>query len=401
MSSQSGADKRKNRDVRGNGDDDERKRKRRQMKKQIYSGNSNTKKKEGSLGLGQSGIMAFYHRGKERGCTHELLSLFDEFLKVSKSKNGEENGNAWIPTASELFELFQQFTNIEDDEDNNNNTLNTTDNSIENTINNKIEDEEDEEDDYDDLEKALKKERNYSSTTGTNASFTTIPIDMDCVMFFKASSLYNAKINFDDTNTTPVIKDKREEGDIEEEKKETTNIEVKNESTKESEEKNEGKNEDKKEETEVDVFKHHDFSPRHNTIIYDPSIWVYKLLNWLIDTKQKRTRFTLRLLPITRTCKANLADINKCIQETLNIDLLKSKNPDVTYAVQPRVRFNVKIERDDIIKNIGRLLNGCKVDLKDADITIFIYIIKSVCFIGYGFKYNQLAKYNLDLMHSK
>ncbi|CRL02196.1 CLUMA_CG015215, isoform A [Clunio marinus] len=116
----------------------------------------------------------------------------------------------------------------------------------------------------------------------------------------------------------------------------------------------------------------------------------------LAATKRRRTKVTLRFLPIETVCKAKLDDIKKEAEELFD----KHFSVPTTFAINFNKRFNNELKRDDVIKELADLVSSKnsanKVDLKDAQQSIIVEIIKGICLLSVVPNYLQLKKYNLN-----
>lgn len=127
-----------------------------------------------------------------------------------------------------------------------------------------------------------------------------------------------------------------------------------------------------------------------------------KIIRDLFTTQQKKTKFTNRMLPIMRTCRAKLDDIINTSGELFDQHFLKEP---CTFAINFNKRLNNDIQRDDVIKELAALVSQKnmrnKVNLKEPKKTILVEVIKGLCCITVVTDYILLKKYNLNELTSK
>ncbi|CAG8491999.1 12109_t:CDS:2, partial [Cetraspora pellucida] len=132
----------------------------------------------------------------------------------------------------------------------------------------------------------------------------------------------------------------------------------------------------------------------------DPVQLVHYILTDLYNTKQKKTRFCKRLIPITQTCYANMNDIKKLAEVVLYPHFHKQEQdqqPKVKYSIIPNLRNNNEIDRMELIKQIASVVGDYHVvKLDNPDLVVIVEIFKSVCGISVLSDYKMLKKYNVE-----
>lgn len=132
------------------------------------------------------------------------------------------------------------------------------------------------------------------------------------------------------------------------------------------------------------------------TTVENPVEIVTTLMESIIESKQQKGRYLLRLVPIETTCKANMDEINKAM--SILIDKHFSGDPK-TFAINFNHRNNNQINRDDVIKEIAKAISAKnsqhKVDLKNAELTVIVEIIRGICLLSVIPFYVKYKKYNL------
>lgn len=138
------------------------------------------------------------------------------------------------------------------------------------------------------------------------------------------------------------------------------------------------------------------------TSIEDPIALGSAIIRDLATTKIKRTKVTLRLLPIQTVCKAKMEDIVNAAG--LLFDQYFLKDP-VTFAINYNKRFNNDVKRDDVIKELADIVSMKnplhKVNLKDPQLSIIVEVIKGCCLLSVIPDYLKLKKYNVNELWEK
>lgn len=121
-----------------------------------------------------------------------------------------------------------------------------------------------------------------------------------------------------------------------------------------------------------------------------------KIFQEILETKKSRTKNVLRFMPVEIVCKANVPDIVNAAGKLFDKHLLKEPK---TFAIMFNHRLNNQISRDIIIKELANLISskniGNKVDLKNAQVTIVVEILKGYCCLSCLPDYHKFRKYNL------
>ncbi|KAJ2019618.1 hypothetical protein IW146_002876 [Coemansia sp. RSA 922] len=127
----------------------------------------------------------------------------------------------------------------------------------------------------------------------------------------------------------------------------------------------------------------------------DPEKLAHFIFEDLVKTKQRKTRYTSRLIPAKVTTASKLDAIVKGATEVAH-ELLADDAEPTTFAVAINIRYCDDIKRDDVIPAVAAPLDvKHKVDLKNAKYTLVIEVFKSVCTIGLVENYNALRRFNL------
>lgn len=130
----------------------------------------------------------------------------------------------------------------------------------------------------------------------------------------------------------------------------------------------------------------------------DPEQLVHHILSDLHQTKKRKSRVILRMLPVSGTCKAFPEDMEKFLSVFLERWFKAPQR--ATYQICFKARNSSHNKREEVIKDVAGLvakLNPLnKVDLTNPELSIIIEIIKTVCCVSVLKDYTLFRKYNLQ-----
>lgn len=116
----------------------------------------------------------------------------------------------------------------------------------------------------------------------------------------------------------------------------------------------------------------------------------------LYESKVKKTKVTLRFIPVQCVCKAKIEDIVNAAGALFDQHFLKEPS---TFAINFNKRYNNDISRDEVIKQLAELVQMKhplnKVNLKEPQQSIIVEIIKGQCLIAVLPDYLKMKKYNI------
>ncbi|CAL7936343.1 unnamed protein product [Xylocopa violacea] len=128
----------------------------------------------------------------------------------------------------------------------------------------------------------------------------------------------------------------------------------------------------------------------------NPLELVTKIITELNETKQQRTRFLLRLLPIEVVCKANMTDIKA--KANVMLEKYFAQEPK-TFSIVFNRHSNSNIHRDEVIEDLAEIISkknpGNKADLKNPEFAVIVEMIRGVCLMSVAPNYYKFRKYNL------
>ncbi|XP_076672702.1 THUMP domain-containing protein 1 homolog [Andrena cerasifolii] len=128
----------------------------------------------------------------------------------------------------------------------------------------------------------------------------------------------------------------------------------------------------------------------------NPLELVTKIVTELDKTKQQRTRFILRLLPIEVVCKAHMNEIKLAANSML--EKYFAQEPK-TFSIVFNRHSNSNIQRDVIIEDLAEIISkknsGNKADLKNPELAVIVEVIRGMCLMCVAPLYYRFKKYNL------
>ncbi|XP_016308290.1 THUMP domain-containing protein 1-like [Sinocyclocheilus anshuiensis] len=144
-------------------------------------------------------------------------------------------------------------------------------------------------------------------------------------------------------------------------------------------------------------------SGAHNVVFIrthgvDPEQLVHHILSDLYQTKKRKSRVILRMLPVSGTCKAFPEDMEKFLSVFLERWFRAPLR--ATYQICFKARNSSHSKREEVIKAVAGLVGKLnplnKVDLTNPELSIIIEIIKTVCCVSVLKDYTLYRKYNLQ-----
>ncbi|KAF3927396.1 hypothetical protein ABW21_db0205536 [Orbilia brochopaga] len=115
----------------------------------------------------------------------------------------------------------------------------------------------------------------------------------------------------------------------------------------------------------------------HTRAPVDPAELVAYIFKDIKESKTRRTRFTNRLTPISRTGKANYEDLEAIAKEVLQPHFHDGRT-GVKFAIRPNLRDHNVMNRDEIIKTVARTVGAeHKVDLKNYELLVIVEVFRA------------------------
>lgn len=133
------------------------------------------------------------------------------------------------------------------------------------------------------------------------------------------------------------------------------------------------------------------------TTVADPIELGVRIVRDIAATKKQKTRILLRFIPVEVVCKATVEDIKNAAGKLFDKYFL-NREP-TTFSIVVNKRYNNSVERMAIIRELADIVAfknvQHKVDLKNAELSVVVEIIKGLCCLTVLPDYNELKKFNL------
>lgn len=141
------------------------------------------------------------------------------------------------------------------------------------------------------------------------------------------------------------------------------------------------------------------------TTLDDPTQLVHAIMSDAVEKKVQKSRFILRLVPISVICKAYMDDLKKVADDLFEKDFATKLGEGKTFAIMYKSRFNQTLKRTDVIRSLAEIVveknPAHKVDLTDPDLAIVVEIIKNLCCVSVLQNYTKFKKYNLSELYGE
>jgi len=131
----------------------------------------------------------------------------------------------------------------------------------------------------------------------------------------------------------------------------------------------------------------------------DPIKIVDQIFNDIIASQRQKTRFALRLIPISKTCKASLDEIDKCVEELIKASTDLNVDEELTFMIQCKVRNNSDMSRMAIVESVAlvikKQLPKWKVNFDNPSIILNIEVLCKIGCASFLKNFVVFKKYNL------
>uniref|UniRef100_S4R8K1 THUMP domain-containing protein 1 n=1 Tax=Petromyzon marinus TaxID=7757 RepID=S4R8K1_PETMA len=130
----------------------------------------------------------------------------------------------------------------------------------------------------------------------------------------------------------------------------------------------------------------------------EPDTLVHGILSELAELRQSKSRHVLRVLPVTASCRAYPADVERAAEAHLPRWFAAPRR--ATFQVVYKARNNGNMHREETIKAVAgvvlKLNAENHVDLTEPELTVVVEVIRAVCCLSVVRDYVRLRKYNLQ-----
>ncbi|XP_074622918.1 THUMP domain-containing protein 1-like isoform X1 [Acropora palmata] len=131
----------------------------------------------------------------------------------------------------------------------------------------------------------------------------------------------------------------------------------------------------------------------------DPADLVHFVLEDIMKTQCKKTRYCQRLLPISNSCHASMEEMKKLANHMFKKTFLAENVKPLKFSVMFKSRNNGTVQRDETIAMLASIVEnsgkGHTVNLSKPDLAICVEIIKNVCCMSVVRDFFKLRKYNI------
>lgn len=135
----------------------------------------------------------------------------------------------------------------------------------------------------------------------------------------------------------------------------------------------------------------------------DPTRVVRQIFEDIESSQKQKTRFALRLLPVTGTCKASEEAVEKCVEQLIQNGHLP--NEETTFVIQCKIRNNSDLSRMAFIECaasvIKKHLTKWRVNFDNPTVTLNIDVIVKIACVTFLTDFSRFKKYNLVEMVTK
>ncbi|XP_039437350.1 THUMP domain-containing protein 1 homolog [Culex pipiens pallens] len=132
------------------------------------------------------------------------------------------------------------------------------------------------------------------------------------------------------------------------------------------------------------------------TVLEDPTELALKILQDAAGTKDQKSRYIMKPVPIEVVNKANLKDIMDGAGKLFDRDFLKEPK---MFAITSNRLFNNELERESMINALAEMISaknrGNKTNLKHPELAVIVEVIKGLTMISVVPEISELRMYNL------
>eukprot|EP00240_Pyramimonas_obovata_P006446 CAMPEP_0118927966 /NCGR_PEP_ID=MMETSP1169-20130426/5335_1 /TAXON_ID=36882 /ORGANISM="Pyramimonas obovata, Strain CCMP722" /LENGTH=314 /DNA_ID=CAMNT_0006869849 /DNA_START=106 /DNA_END=1050 /DNA_ORIENTATION=- len=118
------------------------------------------------------------------------------------------------------------------------------------------------------------------------------------------------------------------------------------------------------------------------------------------ETKEKKCRFLMRILPVANTCFPSKDLIEKNVKSLVDEHFPTEEGvTPVKFSVVLEVRAFNSIPKNEIIDLVAQMVpKPHKVDLSNPEKSLSVFIIKNICLLGVVYEYHSFFKYNCNVL---
>ncbi|KAK9458927.1 uncharacterized protein V1516DRAFT_666578 [Lipomyces oligophaga] len=129
----------------------------------------------------------------------------------------------------------------------------------------------------------------------------------------------------------------------------------------------------------------------------DPASFVHRICSDAFFSKEKSTRHTLRLSPVTLTASASEDGLIELAKKVLKPHFHENPENPIKFAIRPTLRNHSVLDRDTIIRLVANIVGPShKVDLKHYDKLILVECFKNIIGISVVEDFEKFKRFNLQ-----
>ncbi|GAB1604683.1 THUMP domain-containing protein 1-like [Argonauta hians] len=136
------------------------------------------------------------------------------------------------------------------------------------------------------------------------------------------------------------------------------------------------------------------------TTLEKPCELIHHILNDIYETQIQKTRYSLRVLPVSTVCRIDLEDITKVATDLLDPFFSTPFGVATTYGISFKARMSSKLSRDEVIRVICHIIEDMnplnKVNYNRPDFIVVVELLRGFCCLSVVKDFNKFRKYNLQ-----
>lgn len=136
------------------------------------------------------------------------------------------------------------------------------------------------------------------------------------------------------------------------------------------------------------------------TTLPDPSQLAHSILSDLLEKKVQKSRYAIRLLPISGTCRAEEDEVKKLGKELFTPIFQTPFGEGYSFSIIVKIRNNNGLGRDSVIPGLAGIIKDLnplhRVNHDKPDFVVLVEVAQSVCCLGIVKDFFKFKKYNLQ-----
>lgn len=140
------------------------------------------------------------------------------------------------------------------------------------------------------------------------------------------------------------------------------------------------------------------------TTLMDPAELLDDIFSDLLTTRERKTKFCQRFLPVDCACHAKHEDIVEAARNIVKPIFVDQTNTErIQYCLAWRATSNSSLTRDDIFEEVNVYINSKEehiAEYKTPDIVVNFQIVANTCFISILRNYVKYKKFNIEMIQN-